>query len=177
MKISTKKIAYIALLTAVNTILNTFDFSVAGGSFKISLTYIATFLAGFYFGPCVGFLVGVLGDVLGCLIWPKGPWLPLMTLGSGLMGLIPGLVRMIKGDDRLLLVISYLIVCVVCTLGLNTYTLWKTYSSIPFLEYLIIKRIPTQLPVLFINMILNLIALPYFNRLILPRLKDLKVAS
>ena len=79
MKISTKSIAYTSLLAAVCVLLNTLTFTMPGSGYAISFTYIPTFLAGFYFGPFAGFLVGLIGDVLGCIIWPKGAWIPLIT--------------------------------------------------------------------------------------------------
>ena len=173
MKISTKSIAYTALLAAVCVLLNTLTVTMPGSANAISFTYIPNFLAGFYFGPVAGFLVGLIGDVLGCIIWPKGPWLPLMTLASALMGVIPGLVRRLPFNEKILLVISYLLTYVVCSLWLNTYALWSFYaaSKKTFWVYLL-GRAPFQSINMLVNMLVSLLTFPFFKKLILPRAKS-----
>ena len=177
MKISTKSIAYISLLSAVCVLLNTFTFTMPGSSYAISLTYIPTFLAGFYFGPFAGILVGTVGDVLGCIIWPKGPWIPLITLASALMGVIPGLVRYLPFHEKVLLVISFLVTFVVCSLGVNTYALWITYAATKktFWVYLV-GRLPLQSVNMLMNLVVTLVAFPFFKRLIVPRAKNATAA-
>lgn len=178
MKISTQKIAYIALFAAVNVFLNAFTWTQAGLNYAISLTYIPTFLAGLYFGPFAGFLVGFIGDVLGCIIWPKGAWIPLITLASALMGVIPGLVRKIKLDHRILLLISYLSTYVICSMFLNTLGLWLVYAATKktFWVYMV-GRLPIQLPVMLINFTINLLTMPFFERFLAPRAKRANAAS
>lgn len=177
MKISTKSIAYTSLLAAVCVLLNTLTFTMPGSGYAISFTYIPTFLAGFYFGPFAGFLVGLIGDVLGCIIWPKGAWIPLITLASALMGVIPGLVRYLPFNEKALLVISYLLTYAVCSLGINTYALWSVYAATKktFWVYLL-GRLPLQSTNMLVNMIVTLVAFPFFKRLIVPRAKSANAA-
>jgi len=174
MKISTKKIAYIALLTAILVVLKSIGSLKIAADIRVSFSYIPTFLAGFYFGPGAGFLVGVLGDVLGWLMWSDGAWLPLMTLSYGMMGLIPGLVRLIKINEKVRLVISYIAVYLVSSVFLNTFSQWKTSTNgatMSFLQYyLTIRAVPTGLTML-VNMVVNLFLMPVFNRVIAPRAK------
>ena len=179
MRISTKKIAYIALLAAISVVLNLPIISVfIPPDIKISFVYIPAFIAGFYFGPGVGFFVGVIGDILGCIIAPQGAWLPLMTLASGLMGAIPGLVRILKVNEKVILVISYIITYFVCSMFLNTYAVWHVYIAAKksFWIYYATKRmIPTILTMLA-NMSINLLLFPLFNKVILPRAKSANAA-
>ena len=170
MKFTTKNIAYLSLIASISVIMNALTLTVPGSGIAIAFTYIPNFLAGFFFGPAAGFLVGVIGDVLGCIIWPKGAWLPLLTLSAGLMGAIPGLIRKIPLPDKWIVLLSYVATYVVCSAGINTFTLWHAYAATKktFWVYFIGK-----FPVAFLNMIANLVMtfalMPLFKKIILPR--------
>ena len=167
MKFSSKNIAYISLFAAISVIMNALTLTVPGSGIAISFTYIPNFLAGYFFGPGAGFLVGVLGDGLGCIIWPKGAWLPLLTLSSGLMGAIPGVVRYLPLKERWIILIAYVTTYIVCSAGINTVTLWYAYAATKktFWVYFVAK-----FPIGFLNMIANLVVnfmlMPTFNRIV-----------
>ncbi len=152
----TRKIAYTAVFVALATIANVFTW-LPVQSFAISFAYIPAFFAGYICGPIPGLLVGALGDLLGQLIAPKGAWLPTITLAAALMGLIPGLVGKIpKLNPYLKILISYLLCLLVCTMFINTLTLWYVYSyskgkNKTFWVYLW-ARLPKQALVSLINM-------------------------
>ncbi|MCR4726111.1 MAG: folate family ECF transporter S component [Clostridia bacterium] len=175
MKFSARYIAYVALLAAVSVILNTLTITMPGSGFAVSFTYIPTYIAGFFFGPAAGFFVGFVGDVLGCIIWPKGPWLPLITLASSLMGVIPGLIRYLPLNEKILLAISFVTTFVVCSAGFNTFALWHAYASTKktFWVYLV-ARLPLQLTVMAVNLVLCFVLMPFFKKLIVPRLVKVK---
>ena len=148
--LTTKKIAYIAVLVAINLVLNPLGIDI-GYATKLSFTYIPCFIAGIFMGPFAGFLVGAIGDGLGFLISPKGVWLPLITLASGLMGLIPGILcsPKIKLHIFIKIAISLMIVFIVCTAGLNTYAIYRVYSGgETFFAYLIYRMTMGQ-PIIF----------------------------
>ena len=172
MKYTAKNIAYIALITAVSVIMNALTLTVPGSGIAISFTYIPNFLAGYFFGPGAGFIVGVLGDVLGCIIWPKGAWLPLLTLSAGLMGAIPGIVRYLPLKMRWHVLISYLATYIVCSAGINTFTLWHAYAATKktFWVYLI-GKMPVSLVNMIANLVINFMLMPLFERIISPRIK------
>ena len=178
MKFSAKKVAYLALLTAISTIMNTLTMTVPGSGIAISFTYIPNFLAGYFFGPGAGFIVGVIGDVLGCIIWPKGAWLPLLTLSAGLMGAIPGLVRYLPLKQRWQILISYLSVYVICSAGINTFTLWRAYAATKktFWVYLI-GKMPVSLINMIANLVINFMLMPVFDRIIAPRAREAKAQT
>lgn len=127
---STKKLVYTALLVAANIALNSFDVSVPLAGTKLTFSYIPCFIAGIFLGPLAGFLTGAIGDVLGFLIHSQGlVWMPLITVSSALIGLIPGLVfKFIKLHPVWNIVISLALVFVICTVFLNTYALFQIYS-------------------------------------------------
>ena len=173
MNYSTKRIAYLSLITAISVIMNALTLTVPGSGVAIAFTYIPNFLAGYFFGPGAGFIVGVLGDILGCIIWPKGAWLPLLTLSAGLMGAIPGLVRYIPLKHRWIILISYVLTYLVCSAGINTFTLWHAYAATKktFWVYFV-GKFPIAIINMIANLVINFMLMPVFNRLIVPRLEQ-----
>lgn len=178
MKFTTKNIAYISLLAAVSVILNALTLTVPGSGVAISFTYIPNFLAGYFFGAGAGFLVGVIGDVIGCIIWPKGAWLPLLTLSAGLMGAIPGLVRHLPLKERWLILLSYLCVYLVCSAVINTFTLWWAYAATKktFWVYFV-GKFPVGILNMIANLVINFLMMPVFDRILIPRVTKAKTAS
>ena len=173
MKFSSKNIAYLAIIAAVSVILNTLTITVPGSGIALSLTYIPNFIAGYFFGPGAGFLVGVIGDGLGCIIWPKGAWLPTLTLSAGLMGAIPGFIRMLPLKEKWVLALSYVLTYLVCSLGINTTTFWFVYAAPKnkaFGAWFAIK-LTTSLLNMVANLVINFLLMPLFDRLLLPRIK------
>lgn len=155
--LSTKVIAYTAVFTALSVALNviTIPFSILGTA--ISFTYIPCVLSGIFLGPIPGLLVGLIGDGLGVLIAPKGPWIPLITIGSGMLGLIPGLVFKIKKiNPYILIAISFVLIYLVTTVTLNTLGIYLTYivGRKTFWAFLI-GRLPMQSLVFGINVALT----------------------
>ncbi|MEG2676231.1 MAG: ECF transporter S component [Clostridia bacterium] len=145
----TKKLAYIAILTALACIFNYFTFFV-NKVFSISFTMIPTFVAGV-------FLVGFLGDFLVGMIFPQGAYLITVGIASGLFGLIPGLVfKYIKLNAYVKIVISFALEFVICTLAINTTTFWVVYSMAKGKSYWVYLwgRFPFQLANTAINMAL-----------------------
>lgn len=121
-------ITYIAILSAISVVLNIFTIPIGIGTKAISFTYLPSMIAGFFLGPIPGFLVGVIGDVLGQIIAPHGPWIATMTLSSGLLGLIPGLINKIpKLNTYIKIVISFILCFLICTFLINTLSTYKVY--------------------------------------------------
>ena len=124
----TRFIAFTALFAAIAVVVKMFTvpFGV-GGSLKLTFTYVPAFLAGALFGPFSGFLVGVIADVLGFFIGgQKGIPNPIITVTSGLLGLLPGVIfwifKRFRGENFNLIVptvLSFLSVLLICT-NLNT---------------------------------------------------------
>lgn len=142
------------MFTGITLLLNIFTVDTGVKYFVLSFTYIPLFFAGVMINPVVGFLVGFLADLLGSFIHPLGPYNPLIGIASGLLGLIPGLISKIKPlNDYVKAIISFVLMLVICTCGLNTYALFLMYSKgKTFWAYLGV-RFPFQVVVASINMV------------------------
>lgn len=185
-RLPVKTICYCAVLVALSVIANTFTVYMSfAGSNALAFTYTVCFLAGAFFGPFAGFIVGACGDLVGWLINPAGgSFNPLLTLTSGLLGLIPGVVFMVrnklfsakKGSSIKFLplwtILSFVLVWIVCT-NVNTVVMYyfyiagfsKKYTSFwPYYVY----RIPFQTLFWSINLVLSV-------ALVIPLKKILKL--
>ena len=93
----------------------------------------AYLIAGVLVGPYFAFFVGIIGDLLGTLIGGRDINV-LITLSSGLMGLIFGLIYHyfpIK-NKWIKIIIAMILVCLIVTLGTNTLAqIWpvKKYAN------------------------------------------------
>lgn len=171
--LSVKTICYCAVLVALSVIANTFTvYMNFSGSNALSFTYTVCFLAGAFFGPFAGFIVGACGDLIGWLINPAGgSFNPLLTLTSGLLGLIPGVIFMLRNNFSsrkkiplkfmpVWTIIAFVAVWLVCT-NANTLIMYyfyiagfsKKYTSFwPYYIY----RIPFQTLFWAINLVLSI---------------------
>lgn len=90
----TKKIAYLAFLTALTIILTrilSIRIPIAGvEGVRVGFGALPIIFAGIAFGPVAGGIVGALGDLLGYFINPLGAYMPHFTFTSFLTGFIPG---------------------------------------------------------------------------------------
>ncbi len=165
-KFTASKIATLGVLVALSTVTNMFSINVIPNLFALNFNHTVNFLTGAIFGPLFGFLSGILGDIIGCLIAPKGPYNILITIASGLPGLISGFSFLLYGKFVkkksafkliALSVITYIFITVIVTCGLNTYALWLMYSKgkKTFWVYLSV-RVPFQLIVSAINLFLSI---------------------
>ena len=167
--IPTVKIAYIAVLAALDIVLSAF--SPRLGNFKITPTYTICFLSGYFFGPFIGIAVGGIGDVLGTIINGNVPH-PIILVASCLLGAIPGLVRYIrikklgKFEWIFHLILSFVFCYVACSLFINTFALYiMGYSGdTPFWAYLG-ARAASQSSIVAANVALSLIITPIFAKI------------
>ena len=96
MKINTRKLVFLSLLTALGIVLTRFLslrlplFGVEG--IRIGIGSLPMIFAGIVFGPVAGGLVGAVTDVVGFWISPMGAYMPHFTLTAFLTGFIPGFV-------------------------------------------------------------------------------------
>ncbi len=154
---SPKRIAYLGVMTAIAVITNCFTVTVNSGANSISFNYVVCSLAGIFFGPISGGIVGLLGDLIGCLIAPKGPFNPFIMVASGLIGVLSGLAFKIpKLNVYIKIILAYVFIFIVCTLGLNTFGLWFFYAKgkKSFLIYLV-GRAPFQAINIAINIVIT----------------------
>ena len=96
MKINTRKLVFLSLLTALGIVLTRFLslrlplFGVEG--IRIGIGSLPMIFAFMVFGPVAGGLVGAVTDVVGFWISPMGAYMPHFTLTAFLTGFIPGFV-------------------------------------------------------------------------------------
>ena len=142
----TKKLTYLAILTALCTLANILCFYVyLPARCAVSFIAIPCFIAGYLLGAKEGFIVGFLGDLLGVLIMPQGAYLPIIGVASGLFGFIPGIVfNNFKGNNYVKLAISFGLCFIICSAFLNTLANWlyvalENNSKTTFWAYLIAR--------------------------------------
>lgn len=165
---TTKQISYLAILVAISVVLNMVGIILPGYSTKLSFTYIPCFIAGIFMGPLAGLLVGFLGDVLGFLIKSDGlAWMPLITVASSLMGLIPGIIcKYLKGNAYIKIALSLAVVFVICSVFINTYALFLLYSKgRTFWVYLGV-RMPIQSIIFVVNAVAIFALYPPLNKFV-----------
>ena len=90
--ITTKTLAYSALLAALSVVLARLIVPMPNASTRFSIEAVPIFLAGMLFGPVPGALVGFTADLVGCLFSGYG-YNPIFCLPPILYGLWAGVVR------------------------------------------------------------------------------------
>ena len=151
-----QKVSYIAILTALCTFANVFDFSLSQ-AFQVSLVATVGFIAGYIFGANWAFAACFIGDLIGALINPHGPYSPIINFATGLWGLIPGIIfHSFKWNKVVKLVVSYFIGLVLSSCLINTFGIWFMYSSISA-KYTFWAYVWVRLPVSLVSVSLNLV--------------------
>lgn len=137
-----RKIAYVAMMTALNVVANMFfEFKFAETQF--SFTIVVSAITGIIIGPLFGFVACFLGDLVGFLYHSAGlGYLPWVGVAMGMVALISGFVvnglpLKIKGAIYFKLAIVSILTFAICTVGINTTAFWLLYSKVPYGTYLI----------------------------------------
>ena len=82
-----QKLVVIALLIALNIVLFRFV-SIKALNFKISLTFITIVVAAYLYGYFGSIIVAFFGDLVGSLLFPIGPYNPLLSLSAVLSAIV-----------------------------------------------------------------------------------------
>ena len=90
-KFSTKMLAVMSILVALEVIIARFGTIRPTQSIKISLDFIPIVAAAVLYGPVPAVIISILADVLGAFLFPVGPYFPGFTLTAALTGLLYGL--------------------------------------------------------------------------------------
>ncbi len=88
-RISVRTITYLALLVALEVVLNRFC-SINTMGLKIGFSFVPIVVAANLFGPIPAAIVYALADFLGAILFPIGPYHVGFTACAALMGLIWG---------------------------------------------------------------------------------------
>lgn len=124
---------------------------------RLSFGQTPIILAGILLGPWWGLIVGVLADVAGFMIAPMGAYIPGLTLVSGLIGLIPGLIYkyVIKKNVTWAIIVSVAIDMLIVNGLLATFFLALVYSKRTF-EAWLIARMPVELVMIVVQVVVCL---------------------
>lgn len=142
MKLNRRALPVLAMLVAVSIIFTrtmAVMLPIAGAmTLRLSFGEIPIILAGILFGPFAGFMTGIAADLLGYMINTfGGAYIPGLTLGAGLTGLLPGLLlRNVNKDLTFWRILSAIAITqVIVSLGMNTFWLSITFG-VPYLALL-----------------------------------------
>ena len=167
----TQKITYVAVLAALSTVCNIFDIKVSD-EFQISLVATVGFIAGYMLGGGLGFAVCFIGDLLGAIINPHGPYNPIIGIGTGLWGLIPGIAFFyFKGNDYVKTAVSFLLGFLLISAGINVVGFCLMYPTYYTFESLL-PTIPLKLAVVALNCALCMAMISVFPRILRGRESD-----
>jgi ECF transporter S component (folate family) len=151
---STRTIVMIAMLIAINLVLDRFTI-IASPTLHISLKFITYALIGLLYGPVTAVYAGGLTDIVGYIAYPKGPFFPGFTASAMLMGFIYGYFLYKKRLTVWRALLACAVITVVVNIGLNSLwlsILWEN-AFIPLLISRVLKNIimlPIETAVLFI---------------------------
>lgn len=95
-KMTTRTLAYCALLAALSVVLSRFIIPMPNASTRFSVEAVPIFISGMLFGPMAGGLVGFSADLVGCLFSGYG-YNPLFCIPPILYGVAAGLFRRFLG--------------------------------------------------------------------------------
>jgi ECF transporter S component (folate family) len=137
-----KRVAYIAVVTALVVVCNMFfEFKLAETQF--SFTIVVSALAGILIGPLFGFVSCFLGDLVGFLYHSAGfAYLPWIGISMGITALLSGLIiGGFEGKKGWFLYVKLAIVTLltfaICTVAINTTAFWILYSKVDYWTYFV----------------------------------------
>ncbi len=120
----TQKIVYTAIFSALSFVANYFTVKVSD---VLQISFVATtgFLAGYLLGGGLGFAASFIGDLICGIVAPFGAYNPIIGIGTGLWGFVPGVIFDCFNGNRCVKTVISFVVCfflnsfVVNTLGLS----------------------------------------------------------
>jgi ECF transporter S component (folate family) len=135
---TTKALAYCALLAALSVVLARLVIPMPNASTRFSIEAVPIFLAGMLFGPIPGGLVGFTADFVGCLFSPYG-YNPIFCVPPILYGVFAGLFRyyLCNNLNPLRLTLSFLPPVILGSILYQSCTLSYMYYDGVFLQGLI----------------------------------------
>lgn len=145
---STQKLVYTAVLSALCFLANYFTIKVSD-ALQLSFVSATGFVAGYLLGGGWGFAASFIGDLICGIVAPFGAYNPIIGIGTGLWGFVPGIVfSASKGSDYVKTVISFAVCFILNSFAVNTFGLSVMYSM-SFESLLIL------LPYKFVGVVVN----------------------
>lgn len=119
-----------AVFAALSIVLGKFAAISIGETIRISFENLPIMLTSFLFGPIYGAACGLVADTLGCVL--RGyALIPLITVASTLMGVIPGLAFEIFRKKKITptVLIAGFVSHVICSMLIKTFALHIVYHT------------------------------------------------
>ena len=146
----TQRITYVSVLTALAVVANVFDIKISD-EFQISLVATVGLISGYLLGGGLGFAVCFTGDLIGAIVNPHGPYNPIIGIGTGLWGLIPGIAfSYFRGNRCVKTCVSFLLGFILISAGVNVFGFCLMYPTRYTLSVLL-PTLPLKLAVCAVN--------------------------
>ena len=136
-RFSTKMLATLSILVALEIIIARFVTIRPTQSIKISLDFLPIVAAAVLYGPGAAVIMSILADVLGAFLFPVGPYFPGFTVTAALTGLLYGLL-LYKRQTMPRIVLAVALQQGILSLLLNTFWLHVLYGM-PYLPTLVTR--------------------------------------
>ena len=124
---ATKRIVYVAVLTAINIVTGSIlEFRIGGGDTQFSITIAVSVLSGVLLGSVFGFVACFVGDLIGFFISSWGylymPWVGLSTAVTAFIAgvIVNGFKWKFKGQTALKVILVCLLSLFICTIAINS---------------------------------------------------------
>lgn len=165
----TQKLVFTAIFSALAFVANYFTIK-ASDLFQLSFVALVGFLAGYTLGAGLGFVASFVGDLICGIVAPFGAYNPIIGIGTGLWGFIPGLLFTVgdnlpdfKLKDYVITVISFIFGFVLNSFAVNTFGLSVMYSM-SFESLLVL--LPGKLAVVGVNMVIACVLIGVLPRIL-----------
>ena len=120
---ATQSIVYTAIFSALGFLAKYFTIKVSD-ALQISFVASVGFLAGYMLGAGGGFAACFIGDLICGIVAPFGAYNPIIGIGTGLWGFVPGIIfSHFKGNDYIKAVISFALCFLFNSFAVNTFGL------------------------------------------------------
>ncbi len=124
----TQKLVYVAVFAALSFLANYFTIKVSD-ALQLSLVATIGFLSGYLLGAGWGFTAAFVGDLICGIVMPFGAYNPIIGIGTGLWGLIPGIIFSFGVRHKYVKTVLSFALCFVCnSFAINTFGLSVMYS-------------------------------------------------
>lgn len=163
----TQKIVYTAVMAALCFLANYFTIKVSD-LLQVSLVATVGFLSGYMLGGGLGFAAAFVGDLICGIVAPFGAYNPIIGIGTGLWGFIPGvLFNNLRINQIITAIISFILCFIFNSFLVNTLGLSLMYTM-TFESLLVL--LPTKLLVVAINAVISILLMLTLRK-ILPKHK------
>lgn len=162
-KITTKTLAYGAILIALNIVITRL-LSINVGVVRIGFNFIPVVLGSYFFGPFIGAILAVLADALGMLMTGGLPWLG-FTVSQALYGLSYGFFLYKRKKNTRAIIVCVVLQAIVIDAVLGA--LWyKLHAGAPFFASLGARSVDA-----LVMIPIKIIVIKYMIKLVGDRIK------